>query len=522
MKNEFRLAVDLGSSSARVMIAQREGGNLSYTEIARFAHTSCERDGALVWDIEKLFENIIATIDEAIAKYNIVSIGICSWGVDYALVQAGGKLFDKAKCYRDERNQKAYEKLHATMTQEMLFNESGIFPNPINTMYQLLADINEGRYEKCSEESKQVENNGKNICFEASNRAANNVKNICREENTKAANNVNNICNQLSMKAANNEKNINGDASKQAANNEKNDSYGLSASEAACSGGNAPLKLLMIADYLAFKLTGVMRVEKSNASTTGLLSKTGNEWNFPLIEKLGIDKQLFPELISSGDTYGQYKGIAVKAVCTHDTASAIVAMQQLKQDSVFISSGSWILIGTLCASPVVSKKAFEREYTNERGAGGVVTLLNNMNGLFVIQRLVAELGVSYKQIDKEVEGARSLGIVDTNLLTSPDNMSKNILMQLVASGSDDNVLSASPMDLIKTVYDSLAQNIANAIKQLEEVTDRKFLNIYLSGGMSKAPYLLKEFKKKCPLPLEIIDSEGAIVGNIIMQEKGEK
>lgn len=470
MKNCNLLAIDLGSSSARVMLVKVDGnGEFVFDELARFSHSPQLAGDVYRWDITTLFVSLKNAIDIAIQKYNIASIGICSWGVDYGLIDKCGKLFDQPICYRDSRGAVAFDMLHegkcnlpnkqcTTMSKQQLFEKSGIYPNPINTLYQLVADKMSCRYQ---------------------------------------------------------------------------DSDGL--------------KFVLIADLLAYHLCGQLFAEKSNASTTGLLSKDGNDWNFELIDELGLDKNIFPTLIDSGKAYGNYKGIAVKAVCTHDTASAVFGMGNLDERSIFISSGSWMLVGTLCKKPIVSTQVFEAEYTNERGFNNSVTLLSNMNGLFVIQRLVAELGITYKQIDEQVAGAKCLGIVDTNSLTSPNDMIGQIKSQLKEllekkcsaevdnaksnilcknsnkNGNVDcvnenaitrqNIDNASPMDLIKTAYDSLAFNITKAISQLESVVNEKFNKVVISGGMSKAPYLMKQFKKLCNLEICISSSEGAIVGN---------
>ncbi|MEG1608534.1 MAG: FGGY family carbohydrate kinase [Clostridia bacterium] len=423
MKNNCNLlAIDLGSSSARIMLAQLEDDQkFSIKELARFSHAPLVVDGIFRWDINNLFDNLQGAVDDALSKYVISSIGICSWGVDYGLITNGGKLFDQPICYRDNRGQKAYDDVHGAkscvMTQQELFEKSGIYPNSINTLYQLVADVAEKRY--------------------------------CEQD---------------------------------------------------C------LKFVFIADLFAWRLTGKVFAEKTNASTSGLLDLDGKDWNWQLIQQLGLDGNIFPQLVNSGECYGQYKGVDVKAVCTHDTASAVYGMDGLDDESLFISSGSWILVGALCARPIVSKQVFERGYTNERGYGNCVTLLNNMNGLFVIQRLVAELGVTYKQIDEEVDSAKCLAIVDTNKLTSPQDMVGQIKALVGAS-------DISPMDLIKTAYDSLATNIAKAIEQLEVVVNKKFKKVVITGGMSKAPYLMRQFKKLCNLEICIASGEGAIVGN---------
>ncbi|MDE6565800.1 MAG: rhamnulokinase, partial [Clostridia bacterium] len=269
------LAIDLGSSSARIMLAEKNSADINLTEIARFPHSaSLDNKGHYRWDIDSLFGNIKEQVQKAIEDYKIESIGICSWGVDYGVIGEDGRLLDMPYCYRDSRGEVAFKKLHEIISEEDLYATSGIYPNPINTIYQLYADKEEKRY------------NGKKV------------------------------------------------------------------------------KIAMIADLLAYYLTGNICIERSNASTTGLLNIKGDDWNFDLINKLGIDKKIFPKIIVDGDKYGEFCGVPVVAVGTHDTASAIYALDGLDNKSAFLASGSWLLFGKVLDSPICNKIAFDNRYTN--------------------------------------------------------------------------------------------------------------------------------------------------------------
>lgn len=403
------LAVDLGSSSARLMLVNND---LSFKELARFSHSPVMINGVLKWDIPNLFTSIKNAIDLAIDTYTVKSIGICSWGVDYCQIKNGDII--QPNCYRDTKNIKAYNAYHQNKNIEYVYQKTGIFPNPINTFYQLIADKN----------------------------------------------------------------NIVGD------------------------------KILLIADAFAYYLCKNAFCERTNASTSQLLGLDG-EWNYELINELELDKSFFPPIIDAGEIYGTYRGVDIVAVCSHDTASAVLSTKiKVDENKLFVSSGSWILMGALLSKPVISKHAFDCGYTNERGYNNNITLLKNTNGLYIIQRLVAELSLNYKDIDNAMNSAKSLGLIDISDLQY-ESITDNMLKQL-------GLTSANPYDLIKTAYDSLAITLTNQIKELESITNMKFNSCVMTGGMTKAPYLLSRFKE-CGIEVNISSSEGAVIGNAMAQ-----
>ena len=407
------LAIDIGSSSARVMLCDE---NLNIKELFRYSHTAQLENGKYRWDIIALFNSLKRAIDDAIEKYDICSIGICSWGVDYGVIDKKGNIIDNPYCYRDEKNQIEYEILHKKISTFKLFEKSAIYPNAINTMYQLLSDIREKRYN-----SNEV-------------------------------------------------------------------------------------KIAMIADLFAYYLTGNIAIECSNASTTGLLSLDGKSWNISLIRELGIDENIFPNLINSGDSYGFYKNIVVRAVGTHDTASAIYAMGKLDKGDSFLSSGSWLLIGKLLDTPIVNRKVYDIMCTNERVNDNKVSLLCNINGLFIIQRVVSEANLSYKDIDNCMDKAKVLGELDVDKLMSPNNMIGNIKTMLGIENCDI-------MDICKTIYYSLAKRIQKVIEELDNITLEKTKRIILTGGASRAKYFVSEVERLVGVEVVLLSGEGAVLGN---------
>ncbi len=415
------LAIDLGSSSARVMLADGSA-DMSLTELARFPHSASIVNGHYRWDIQRLFDKLKNEINKAIAQYKIASIGICSWGVDYGVIDGNGDLIDMPYCYRDSRGEVMFNELHKLISKEELFELSGIYPNPINTIYQLYADKMEGRY------------TGKNV------------------------------------------------------------------------------KIAMIADLLAYYLTGNIRIERSNASTTGLLNLKGDDWNYDLLKRLDLRTDILPKIIYDGEQYGEFCGVPVLAVGTHDTASAIYALEVLDNQTAFLASGSWLLFGKVLDAPICKQIAFENRYTNERINDGKVSLLDNINGLFIIQRLVSENNLSYGEIDKHIDSAKILGELDVDKLMSQDNMTEDMKKQL-------GIKECDIYDLVKTAYYSLAKRVVIAIERLQQVTGQNITKIVMTGGATKAKYFVDTLKNLSKIAIICTKSEGATYGNALRQSK---
>ena len=403
------IAIDLGSSSARVILIDN-ACETRYREVARFPHEAHLIDGAYKWDTKGLFDEITRVIDELIESEGVMKIGICSWGVDYSVVNEKG--LDVPFSYRDERTNASFECFHNKLDKLAYFKRTGIYPSQINTVYQLLAD----------DKSRYTNAQG----------------------------------------------------------------------------------IVMIADSLAYKLTGRVAIERSNASTTGLLTADGKGWDYELIDSLELPRNLFPEIIDAGEVYGEYKGAKVVACLTHDTASALHGMP-LNNRSAFLSSGSWLLFGRITDAPILTEQSYNIGFTNEKGFGNQNTLLRNINGLFVIQRLQKELGVTYQEIDREMPFANVLGVVNTDLLLAPSGMVESVKKAL-------NAPNATPFELIKSVYYSLAYKINESKKELEELTQTPIDNIVITGGATRAPYFMETLREMVDAEIIVANSEGAIIG----------
>ena len=155
---------------------------------------------------------------------------------------------------------------------------------------------------------------------------------------------------------------------------------------------------VLIPDLIGYWLTGQLRTERTNASTTGLLEVHTRRWDEELMERLGLDADLFPRLVDPGDTVGVLlpdvagltggEGLRVTAVGSHDTASAVVGVPMTTDDAAYISCGTWGLVGVELDNPVVTDASREANFTNEGGVDHTVRFLTNVMGTWLLSECV--------------------------------------------------------------------------------------------------------------------------------------
>ncbi|MFZ1282650.1 MAG: rhamnulokinase family protein [Propionicimonas sp.] len=134
-------AVDLGASSGRVILGTLAGGRFRLAEAARFPNGPTTRPDGLRWDAVGLFEQITRGIDAAqAASGGLTGVGVDTWGVDYALLDAAGRLRDLPFNYRDERTQGVPERVFADFPAERLYAIAGLQVMSFNTIFQLVAE----------------------------------------------------------------------------------------------------------------------------------------------------------------------------------------------------------------------------------------------------------------------------------------------------------------------------------------------------------------------------------------------
>lgn len=283
--------------------------------------------------------------------------------------------------------------------------------------------------------------------------------------------------------------------------------------------------MLMIPDYFHYQLTGIMATEYTNSTTTGLVTPATNSWDYLLIDKLGLPMQIFQMIIPAGsilgpiraelaDELGCYPMIVLPA--THDTGSAVLAVPASEEGAVYLSSGTWSLMGIEKKEATLSSVAEYYNFTNEGGYGGNYRFLRNIMGLWMIQSLKKECGYSFDQIMQEASAHLDTPYrVDVNddVFLSPASMTEALLDKLPY----ENV----PLgELFAVVYLSLAECYDETIKQIRELTNTEVPAIHIIGGGSKDELLNQLTANLSGLPVIAGPTEATAIGNLLAQMMG--
>ena len=301
--------------------------------------------------------------------------------------------------------------------------------------------------------------------------------------------------------------------------------------------------LLMTPDYYNFLLTGVKKNEYTIASTSNLVNAESKQWDREVIGKLGFPQRIFHDLAMPGTEVGEFLpeiaaevGFNAKVIlpATHDTGSAFLAIPALDDNAVYISSGTWSLLGVENENPVTTPESFIQNFTNEGGAWGRYRYLRNIMGLWIIQSIRRELnGTNYVQGRQNrsanvkqwsfpdlIAAARAdvdfSSIVDVNrdCFLSPDSMIQTIQDECARTKQR---VPQTVGEIMQCVYRSLAVCYRDAIRGLEKITHRHYTSINIVGGGCQDSYLNQYTAKTTALTVYAGPVEGTAIGNLIVQ-----
>ena len=302
-------------------------------------------------------------------------------------------------------------------------------------------------------------------------------------------------------------------------------------------------KFLMIPEYLNYRLTGNIVHEYTDSSTTSLLDAAKKDWDFDLIEKLGLPKRIFGKLEMPGATVGEYKGVKVVLPAMHDTGSAYLAVPARDDRAVYLSSGTWSLLGVENDMAITTKESCDANFTNEGGAWGRYRYLKNIMGLWMIQSIRRELnGVEYVEGKggeatkealaalKDYEKGREYSFSDLSMVArgqpynvtvdvndtrflNPDSMIGEVMKAALEAGRPP----ATVGELMQCVYISLAECYAAAIRNLAEITGKVYTSINIVGGGCQDKYLNALTAEAPGLEVFAGPIEGTAIGNLIVQ-----
>lgn len=272
---------------------------------------------------------------------------------------------------------------------------------------------------------------------------------------------------------------------------------------------------LMAPEYLMWKLTGVKAREYTNATTTGLVNAKTGEFDPELVRKLGLPEELFPRLSRPGTVIGAYEGVKVVLCATHDTGSAVEGIP-MEGEQLYISSGTWSLLGVKTPKPLTDEKSMAANYSNEGGVG-YNRYQKNIMGMWIVNRLRDELcpDKSFPDVVAEAEASAFGGTVDANAqrFLAPESM----------KAAFDGALSVRPEsvgDYFRCAYRSLALSYRDAIRELEANTGRTYEKLYIVGGGAKNAFLNKLTEEAAGKKVVALPIEATALGNLKIQMEG--
>lgn len=288
-------------------------------------------------------------------------------------------------------------------------------------------------------------------------------------------------------------------------------------------------KFLMMPDLFAYFLTGEMKEEASIASTSNLLNPNTKDWDFELIEKLGLDKKLFAPIVKSGSIYGYLsddicnelgcKKVPVVAVCSHDTASAVAATPTSAEDFVYISCGTWSLFGIESKTPFLSDEAYKADFTNEGGFDGTIRFLKNIMGLWLIQESRRQwrregIEVGFDTLEKEAlasEPFKCFINVDDPMFETAGNLPKRVLEFCEKTGQ---YVPETRGEIMRCIYQSLAMKYKHTYNMLTDFTKREYKSINILGGGIKDKLLCRLTADATGATVFAGPTEATVMGNI--------
>jgi rhamnulokinase len=297
---------------------------------------------------------------------------------------------------------------------------------------------------------------------------------------------------------------------------------------------DAASQILMIPDLLNNHFCGSITNEITNASTTQLLDARTREWSTELCEELGIRRSLLPSLHQPGTTLGTIRreltdrypsldGLSVVACASHDTASAIAGTPLLaSRPSIYISCGTWALIGCELGAPLTTDEALLENVTNELGVGNSTRFLKNVTGLWLLEecRRAWQATGSDLRIDELVSAAATLpggrAVIDPDdlRLTGTDDMPRKI-RSVCATTSQE--VPETPAHVTRVIIDSLALSFRRTVRTIERISRHPADVIHFVGGGSSNTLLARLTASACERPVLCGPVEATIVGNALVQ-----
>lgn len=291
-------------------------------------------------------------------------------------------------------------------------------------------------------------------------------------------------------------------------------------------------RFLLVGDYFNYVFSGVARAEESLASTSQIYNPRTHAWSSALIDRFDLPPSVFPDVVPSGTLLGPMSpalaaetGIdtaVVIAGCSHDTGAAVAAVPMAGNQSAYLSSGTWSLLGTEVKDPILTSLSRSHGFTNEVGFGGSIRLLRNIAGLWLLQecrREWARQGTEHSYEDLMAMAAATPPGAPLLDLSNPmfavsGNMPETIRTHCTGAG---RVPPSTPGEITRCILESLAHAYAGTLDRLEEIIGHPLTTLHIVGGgcaNSLLNQLTADFSRRTVLAGPV---ECTAIGNILVQ-----
>lgn len=271
-------------------------------------------------------------------------------------------------------------------------------------------------------------------------------------------------------------------------------------------------EFLMMPEYLMYRLCGAKAHEYTNATTTGMVSAQTGAYDPEIIAALGLPPRLFRPLSQPGTVIGTYRGVKVVLCPTHDTASAVEGIP-MEKDALYLSSGTWSLLGVKLERPLTDEASRLANCSNEGGVG-YTRYLKNIMGMWLVNRLRSELcpDKAWDEITREASESRFDETVDVNdrVFMAPERM----------QAAFDEKLSAKPecpADYFRCACRSLAEGYRRTIGEIERNTGKTYDKLYIVGGGAKNGFLNRLTAEATGKQVVALPIEATSRGNLKIQ-----
>lgn len=293
-------------------------------------------------------------------------------------------------------------------------------------------------------------------------------------------------------------------------------------------------KMLMMPDLIFYMLTGKKIGEETIWSTTGLYDMGQRKVSDTIFEKLELKKSLVPEIVKATEAVGSTRDSKIEAlrslnidvipVCTHDTASALLMTDSfLDEDSMFLSCGTWSLIGSAVDKCIINDKAYENNLTNELGFNSKPMFFKNITGLYLLEKYKSQLEkkldrkISFDEISDYVKCLdKNLPLIDMDAeVFARESIDVKTEIDKFIENNGDKI-PQDDFDYFAIIYESMVDKYIEVKSDIEKILNKSFKKIHIIGGGAKSSVLTSMISDKMGVEVKAGPYESSALGNILL------